>query len=110
MVNRREVCECDGLVCDLDVMGPPPKLSVLRKVAVLARVRPTFDLSCEEKAARRKLTLHGASNTRTLVVYLQQNKKKAKAKNPLLFFSNLFTFWKRGRCSRSGDNQSDQTG
>jgi hypothetical protein len=32
-VNRREVCECDGWVCDLDVMGSPPKLSVIRKAA-----------------------------------------------------------------------------
>ena len=22
-VNKREVCECDGLVCDLDVIGAP---------------------------------------------------------------------------------------
>ena len=27
-VNRREVCECDGWVCDLDVMGDPSKLNV----------------------------------------------------------------------------------
>jgi hypothetical protein len=32
-VHRREVCECDGWVCDLDVMGVPSKLSVTRKVS-----------------------------------------------------------------------------
>ncbi len=25
-VNRREVCECDGWVCDVDMMGAPSKL------------------------------------------------------------------------------------
>ena len=53
-VNRREVCKCDGWVCDLDVMGDPSKLIVRRKTAALARARPTLLLSCEEKAARRK--------------------------------------------------------
>ncbi len=53
-VNRREVCECDGWVCDLDVMGDPSKLSVIRKAAALARVRPTFLLNCWEKAERWK--------------------------------------------------------
>ena len=46
-VNRREVCECDGRVCDLDVMGDPSKLSARRKAAVSARVRTA--LSCAEK-------------------------------------------------------------
>ena len=53
-VNRREVCECDGWVCDLDVMGAPSKLSVIRKVASCARPRPTLFLTCWAKAARRK--------------------------------------------------------
>jgi hypothetical protein len=52
-VNRREVCECDGLVCDLDMMGVPSKLSVIRKTAVLQRVRPTLILIRTEKAVRR---------------------------------------------------------
>ncbi len=30
-VNRREVCECDGRVCDLEVMGVPSILSIIRK-------------------------------------------------------------------------------
>ncbi len=29
-------------MCDLDVMGAPSKLSVIRKAAALARARPTF--------------------------------------------------------------------
>jgi hypothetical protein len=45
-VNKREVCECDGLVCDLDVMGVPSKLSVIRKAVSLERVRSTLLLSC----------------------------------------------------------------
>ncbi len=40
-VNKREVCECDGWVCDLDVMGGPPKLSALRNTVTLTRVRTT---------------------------------------------------------------------
>jgi hypothetical protein len=30
-VHRREVCECDGWVCDLDVIDTPSKLRVIRK-------------------------------------------------------------------------------
>jgi hypothetical protein len=44
--NRREVCECDGRVCDLDVMGVPSKLIVIRKGTSLTRTRSTLFLSC----------------------------------------------------------------
>ncbi len=30
-VNRREVCDGDGWVCDLDVIGALSKLSLIRK-------------------------------------------------------------------------------
>jgi hypothetical protein len=53
-VNRREVCECDEWVCDLDVMDAPSKLSVIRKAATFARARPTLLLNCWAKAAWRK--------------------------------------------------------
>jgi hypothetical protein len=53
-VNRREVCECDGCVCHLDVMGTPSRLRLIRKVETLPRVRPTLFLNCQEKTARRK--------------------------------------------------------
>ncbi len=46
-VNRRDVCECDGWVCVLEVMDTPSKLSVIRKAAVLTRVRPTLTTSRE---------------------------------------------------------------
>jgi hypothetical protein len=36
------------------VIGDPSKLRLIRKAAALARARPTFPLSPEEKAARRK--------------------------------------------------------
>jgi hypothetical protein len=52
-VNKREVCECDGWVCDLDMMGDPSKLNVTRNAAALARICPTLDLSIEEKAVRQ---------------------------------------------------------
>jgi hypothetical protein len=45
-VNKREVCECDGRVCDLDVMDSPPKLRVIRKAVSLTRASPTLLLSC----------------------------------------------------------------
>ncbi len=60
-------------MCDLDVMGAPSKLSVIRKAVALRRVRPTFLLSWAEKAAWWSLVCI------TSVVYFQQNKKKAKA-------------------------------
>ncbi len=34
-VNRREVCECDGWVCDLEVIDVPSRLRLIRKAAVL---------------------------------------------------------------------------
>ena len=40
------------LVCDLDVIGAPSKLSVIRRAAAFARMFPHRDLSIEEKAAR----------------------------------------------------------
>ena len=39
--------------CVLEVIGAPSRLRLIRKTAALARVLPTFDLSCEENAARR---------------------------------------------------------
>ncbi len=41
-VNRREVFECDGRVCDLEVKGVPSLLRIIRKAAALARARPTL--------------------------------------------------------------------
>ncbi len=55
-VNKREVCECEGWVWDLDVIGAPSRLRLIRNHAAVALVRIflTLDLSIEEKAARRK--------------------------------------------------------
>ena len=35
-VNRREVCECEGWVWDLDAIGAPSRLRLIRKAAVWA--------------------------------------------------------------------------
>ncbi len=53
-VNRRDVYECDGWVCVLEVIGAPSILSVRRKATVLVRVLPTFAFRVDENAARRK--------------------------------------------------------
>ena len=53
-VNRRDVCEWDGWVCVLDVIGSSSILRLTRKAAALARVLPTLLLSCARNAARRK--------------------------------------------------------
>jgi hypothetical protein len=53
-INRREVCECDGRVCDLEDVGVPSIITLIRKVSVLVRMSPTFDLRCEEDTVRRK--------------------------------------------------------
>jgi hypothetical protein len=45
-------------VCDLDVMGDPSKLSVIRKVATLARVSPTLFLSWQRKPRGGSGTFH----------------------------------------------------
>jgi hypothetical protein len=51
-VKRREVCECDGRVCDLETIGVPSILRVILNTAALVRMLSTFDLSCEENTAR----------------------------------------------------------
>ncbi len=49
-VNRREVYECDGWVCDLEVIGVSSIFKLIRKDADLSRMLPTFDMRCEENA------------------------------------------------------------
>ena len=51
--DRREVCGCDGWMCDLETIGTPSILRVIHNTAVLTRMMPTFDLSCEENVTRR---------------------------------------------------------
>ena len=42
-VNRRDVCECDGLVCVLEVIGSPSIFKLIRTTADVTRVRtPCF--------------------------------------------------------------------
>ncbi len=53
-VNRRDVCECDGWVWVLEVIGAPSILSVIRKSAVLTRVLPTFAFRVVKNDTRRK--------------------------------------------------------
>ncbi len=46
-VNRRDVCECDGWVCVLEVIDDPSMLRLTRKSGVLVRVLPTERLTVE---------------------------------------------------------------
>ena len=39
---------------DLEAMGAPSILRLIRSAAALARIMPTLDLSCEENIARRR--------------------------------------------------------
>ena len=41
-------------MCDLNVIGVPSRLRLIRKTVDLASRFPHFDLSCEKNAARRK--------------------------------------------------------
>ena len=42
-------------MCDLEAIGAPSKLRVIHNAAALARMLPTFDLSCEEKVSSIEL-------------------------------------------------------
>jgi hypothetical protein len=53
-VNKREVCECDGWSCDLELMGASSILSIIRNTVTLARTRSTLLLRCTEKTERWK--------------------------------------------------------
>ncbi len=52
--QKRELCECDGWVCDLDVTGAPSIFSVIHSPAALTRMLSIFDLSCEENTVHLK--------------------------------------------------------
>ena len=49
--NKREVSECDGYVCDLELesIDTPSICNVIHSVVALTRMWSTLDLSCEEK-------------------------------------------------------------
>jgi hypothetical protein len=60
-VNKREDCECEGWVWDLDVIDVPSRLRLIRKAAALARIFPTLDLSIADCGKR---TVHYESTCR----------------------------------------------
>ena len=37
-VNKRESCECDGCVCDLDMMGEPSIFKMKRRSEALTKI------------------------------------------------------------------------
>ena len=39
-VNKREVCECDGRVCDLESIADPSIFNVIRSSSTLVRMFP----------------------------------------------------------------------
>jgi hypothetical protein len=45
-VNKREVSECDGCVCDLESIGVPSIFNVILSPGALVRMLPTLDLRC----------------------------------------------------------------
>jgi hypothetical protein len=53
-VNRREVFECDGWVCVLEVVDNPSRFRLIRKDVAFPMGLPTFTLNCEENATRQK--------------------------------------------------------
>ncbi len=53
-VNRREVCECDGCMCVLEVIGTPSRLRFTRKDVDLPRMFPILDFRWEENVTRWK--------------------------------------------------------
>jgi hypothetical protein len=53
-VNRRDVCECDGWACVLEVIGVSSRLSVIRKVWTLTRVLSTFSFRVVKNTVRWK--------------------------------------------------------
>ena len=58
-VKRRDVYECDGSVCDLDVKGVSSIFKRIRSVESLTRIFSIFDLSCEEKDEWRQWNWFG---------------------------------------------------
>ena len=61
-------------MCDLDATGAPSTLRVILSVATLARMLPTLDRRCEEKAARLKWNW-------TLVDYVSGTPEAAKKRS-----------------------------
>jgi hypothetical protein len=53
-VYNRSVSECDGWVCDWEVIVAQSRLRLIRKTVTLGRISPYFDFNIEENTARRK--------------------------------------------------------
>jgi hypothetical protein len=53
-VNRRDVYECDGWLCVLEVIGDPLIFNLIRKVETLVRTSPTFSFRYTENTMRWK--------------------------------------------------------
>ncbi len=61
-VNKRDVYECDEVVCDLDVTGTPSIFKIIRSTSVLPRIWTIFDFSWEENTERRYWNLEKVTN------------------------------------------------
>ncbi len=58
-VNRREVCECDGWVCDFEVICVPSHFRFTRKDVVLSRVQTTLLWVVRRTPCGGSGTVHG---------------------------------------------------
>ena len=63
-VNRREVFECDGWVCDLETIGVPSILRVVRNAAALVRAKWHVRVSKQSCKQANCLILWGCSSTK----------------------------------------------
>ncbi len=60
-------------MCDLEAIGAPSMLRLIRSAETLARMLPTLLLSCEENAARRKWKLVHVQFALAELLKLQEN-------------------------------------
>jgi hypothetical protein len=86
-VNRREVFECDGRVCYLDVMGAPSKLIVIRKEVSLSRDSKPDQPSFWSWSSSEKLFIMNRENGE-LKRRLVERVKEMRSKKLLLFIMN----------------------
>jgi hypothetical protein len=72
---------------DLDVMGVPFKLIVIRKSTVLVRTRPTLPFTCEENTTWLKLVFQKTYFQKTVKLFIMNQENERYRQNLYMIVS-----------------------
>jgi hypothetical protein len=113
-LDRPEVCECDGWMCDRDVIDVSSTFNVIRSVVTLVRMLSILDLTCEENAAWRSWPILFFSDVSQHLFFFQVAASRVNMRYVggaalvvLWLSSNAYCFADEPKCSRDDDDKSD---